>query len=59
MTSPLWIPDRGRIAAATITRFIAKINDRHGIALDGDYFSLQDWAVANPRDFWEGCVELL
>ncbi len=54
MTSPLWIPDRGRIAAATITRFIAKINDRHGIALDGEYFTLHNWAVANPREFWEG-----
>jgi len=54
MTIPLWAPDPEQVRVARITRFISHINDRHGLTLDSDYFSLQDWAVANPRDFWSG-----
>ena len=54
MTIPLWAPDPEQIRVARITQFMSQINDRHGLTLDGDYFSLQDWAVANPRDFWLG-----
>ncbi|MDG2045711.1 MAG: acetoacetate--CoA ligase [Halioglobus sp.] len=54
MTIPLWAPDPAQISVANITRFISQINDHHGLTLGDDYFSLQDWAVANPRDFWSG-----
>ena len=54
MTIPLWAPDPEQVRVARITQFISQINDRHGLTLDSDYFSLQDWAVANPRDFWSG-----
>ena len=57
MTIPLWAPDPEQIRVARITRFISQINDRYGLTLGSDYFSLQDWAVANPRDFWSGVWE--
>ncbi|MFL3654498.1 MAG: acetoacetate--CoA ligase [Halioglobus sp.] len=54
MTTPLWAPDSEQIRVARITRFISQINDRHGLTLDSNYFSLQEWAIANPRHFWKG-----
>jgi acetoacetyl-CoA synthetase len=57
MTIPLWAPDPEQIRVARITRFISQINDRYGLTLGSDYFSLQDWAVANPRDFWSAVWE--
>ena len=49
--APLWRPDATRIAGANLTRFMALINDRHGLSLD-DYDPLYDWSVAERADFW-------
>ncbi|MEC7572793.1 MAG: acetoacetate--CoA ligase, partial [Pseudomonadota bacterium] len=40
-----------RVADANLTRFMALINDRHGLSLDG-YDALYDWSIAERADFW-------
>ncbi len=52
MTKPLWTPGGERIANAQITRFIDHVNRHCEAGLPGDYFTLQDWALANPEVFW-------
>ncbi len=52
MSEPLWTPSPGRIAGANLTRFIAYVNERCGLAVDG-YDALYDWSIASPADFWE------
>ena len=49
--SPLWSPAPDRVADANITRFIAEVNRRHGLALDG-YPALWRWSVDNLEAFW-------
>ena len=49
--APLWRPDAPRVADANLTRFMALINDRHGLSLDG-YDALYDWSIAERADFW-------
>ena len=49
--APLWRPDATRVADANLTRFMALINDRHGLSLDG-YDALYDWSIAERADFW-------
>jgi acetoacetyl-CoA synthetase len=52
MTPPLWTPGAERIAHAQITRFMVYVNERCGAGVGPRYFSLHDWAVANPEAFW-------
>jgi acetoacetyl-CoA synthetase len=48
---PLWSPTPERVAGANLTRFIAEVNRRHGLALDG-YRELWRWSVDNLEAFW-------
>ncbi len=52
MTAPLWTPGAERIAHAQITRFMVYVNERCSAGVGPRYFSLHDWAVANPGAFW-------
>ncbi len=52
MTVPLWTPGAQRIADARITRFMVYVNERFGVRVGPRYFSLHEWAVANPEAFW-------
>ena len=49
--TPLWSPTPDRIAGANLTRFIAEVNRRHGLALEG-YADLWRWSVENLEPFW-------
>ena len=47
----LWSPSEEQIAAANITRFIERVNQRHGTSID-DFSDLYTWSVEAPEDFW-------
>jgi len=51
MTAMLWQPTRERIDSALVSRFIASVNRRHGLALE-DMASLWQWSVERPGPFW-------
>ncbi len=51
MAAPLWQPSQERIDAANITRFMAFVNRRHGLAMT-DYAALYDWSVSEMESFW-------
>ena len=48
---PLWTPSPERVAQANITRFIAEVNRRHGLAISG-YAELHAWSIEHMEDFW-------
>ncbi|HTE42003.1 MAG TPA: AMP-binding protein, partial [Steroidobacteraceae bacterium] len=48
---PLWSPSPERIADTNLTRFMARVNARHGTALR-DYPSLHAWSVDRSEAFW-------
>ena len=48
---PLWTPSQASIDAANMTRFIARINERHGLGLS-DYDGLYQWSIDSKEDFW-------
>ena len=48
---PIWTPSAQRVAAANLTRFIARVNARRGLALEG-YAALYAWSVSEPGEFW-------
>ncbi len=50
--SPLWQPSPERIVNATISRFIAEANRRHGLKLRS-YDALYDWSLQDMPAFWE------
>lgn len=50
--APIWTPSPARIARANLTRFLALVNQRHGLSLDG-YEPLYHWSVARPLEFWD------
>src|SRR3954452_197216 len=52
MSAPLWTPSSERVAAATLTRFIAFTSQR-GAPASGGYSSLYDWSTSRPHDFWD------
>ncbi len=49
--APLWQPSPERIAAASITAFLATVNRQYGASVS-DYDSLWRWSVAAPANFW-------
>src|SRR5436190_16147867 len=51
MPTPLWSPSAERIAAATITRFMQRVNATCRTHLT-DYASLYQWSVEQRVDFW-------
>jgi len=48
---PLWAPGQASIDAANLTRFIAQVNERHGLALN-DYDALYQWSLDEKEAFW-------
>ena len=48
---PIWTPSPQRVAAANVTRFIARVNARRGLALEG-FAQLYAWSVNEPGAFW-------
>ncbi len=48
---PLWSPSAQRVAEASTTRFMARVNERHGLAL-ATYHELWQWSTANLEPFW-------
>ena len=48
---PMWTPSETSIDAANITRFIAQVNERQGLALS-DYDGLYRWSIDRKEDFW-------
>ncbi len=48
---PLWTPSQASIDAANLTRFIARVNEKHGLSIS-DYDSLYRWSIDHAEDFW-------
>ncbi len=48
---PLWIPSPDRVAAANMTRFIERVNSRHGLKI-ADYDALYQWSIEHKENFW-------
>jgi acetoacetyl-CoA synthetase len=48
---PLWKPSQASIDAAKLTRFIAQVNQRHGLSLL-DYDALYRWSLDEKESFW-------
>ena len=48
---PLWIPSEERKRNANITRFLERLNARHGLSLSS-YAELHEWSVENIPSFW-------
>ncbi|HEY6871385.1 MAG TPA: acetoacetate--CoA ligase [Geobacteraceae bacterium] len=51
MKQPIWTPSAKRAENANITRFLAFVNERHGMAFTG-YDELYRWSVAEIPAFW-------
>jgi acetoacetyl-CoA synthetase len=49
--APLWSPPPSRVADAQLTRFIARLRARRGLAIDG-YAALHRWSLEQPDAFW-------
>ncbi|MGZ4286301.1 MAG: AMP-binding protein, partial [Solirubrobacteraceae bacterium] len=52
----LWTPSEERIKRATITRYQAWVEQRHGLSF-GSYEELWRWSVDSLEDFWSSIVE--
>ena len=52
----LWTPSEERIKRATLTRYQAWVEQRHGLSF-GSYEELWRWSVDNLEDFWASIVE--
>ncbi len=48
---PLWTPSPDRVAASNMTRFIERVNSRHGLKI-ADYDALYRWSIEHKEDFW-------
>ncbi len=48
---PLWAPSQAGIDAANMTRFIARVNQRHDLSI-GDYDELYRWSIDEKESFW-------
>ncbi len=51
MNEPLWTPPPERIRGANLTRYLAMLKDRHGLAFP-DYPALHRWSVEHREMFW-------
>jgi len=56
MATPLWQPDRERIARTEMKRFIEKVNVQHGLKL-ASYEELYEWSITQPSQFWGEIAE--
>ena len=48
---PLWTPSQASIDAANMTRFIAQVNQNHGLSI-ADYDALYQWSIGEKETFW-------
>ena len=48
---PLWTPSQAGIDAANLTRFIAQVNQNHGLSLT-EYHGLYEWSLEQKESFW-------
>jgi acetoacetyl-CoA synthetase len=48
---PLWTPSQARVDAANMTRFIAQVNQNHGLSIS-DYDTLYQWSLDQKETFW-------
>ena len=55
MTAPIWSPSPERVARANVTRFIERLACRG--APVHDWWSLLDWSLAHPAEFWPAVWE--
>ncbi|MFF6994249.1 acetoacetate--CoA ligase [Streptomyces sp. NPDC008313] len=55
--SPLWQPDRDRIAQARITQFQAWAAEHHKAPAEGGYAALHRWSVDELDTFWKAVTE--
>ena len=51
MREPIWSPTTEQVRNAAMTRFIALVNDRHGMRFTG-YDELYRWSTTDIRAFW-------
>jgi acetoacetyl-CoA synthetase len=54
----LWTPSAERIERATLTRYMAWLEEKHGLHFDG-YHDLWRWSVFDIEAFWGSLVEFL
>jgi acetoacetyl-CoA synthetase len=52
MKTALWTPSPERVASANLTRFIAFVNERHGLGFTG-YDELYEWSITERTLFWD------
>jgi len=53
---PLWVPSKERVQNANITRFIAYVNERHSMNIDG-FPALYQWSIDKRDEFWAAVWE--
>ncbi|HEX8960284.1 MAG TPA: acetoacetate--CoA ligase [Geobacteraceae bacterium] len=51
MKEPIWMPPAERVRNANMTRFLAFVNERHGVELTG-YDELYRWSITEISSFW-------
>ncbi len=51
MDLPLWTPAAERVNDSHMTRFVRRIEARHGLSLP-DYAALHRWSIQHPGEFW-------
>ncbi|MBI5781304.1 MAG: acetoacetate--CoA ligase [Rhodocyclales bacterium] len=50
-TTPIWVPSAERVAAATITGFTRRAEERWSRSFP-DYAALHRWSINHPEEFW-------
>ena len=53
----LWTPSKERVAKSSMTKLMAMIEKKRGIAFGGDYETFRRWSVDQLEDFWADCWE--
>ncbi len=53
MNKPLWQPDAGRLAQASLTAFAIAVGAKHGVDVSS-YDRLWRWSIDHKADFWRG-----
>jgi acetoacetyl-CoA synthetase len=48
---PLWTPSAERVAQSNLARFMALVNERHGLAIR-EYPELYAWSIDRLEEFW-------
>lgn len=51
MRQPLWTPSESQVKRSNLTRFIAYVNQRHSIKIQG-YSELYTWSIERVPEFW-------